>query len=156
MLDEQVRAEIEAHLAEVGDPRIASLEALHVVQRHAGWVSDEHLREVAALLRMSAEELDGVASFYNLVYRKPVGRHVVLWCDSVSCWVMARDRVRAALERELGIGLGETTADGAFTLLPMCCLGACDHAPVLMIGEDTHLDVDPDALGPLLARYRSA
>jgi NADH-quinone oxidoreductase subunit E len=154
MLDDQVRAEIAAHVAEAADPLAASVEALHVVQRHHRWVSDEHLREVAALLGTSAEALDGVASFYNLVFRRPVGRHVVLLCDSVSCWVMGQRRVQAALERQLGIGLGETTADGTFTLLPMCCLGDCDHAPVLMVGEDTHRNVDPDGLEPLLEPYR--
>ena len=155
MLDEQIRDEIEVHLAQYANRAAGSVEALQVVQRHEGWVSDEHLRDVAEILGMSAEQLDGVASFYNLVFRRPVGRHVVLLCDSVSCWVMGRDEVYAELHLRLGIGLGETTADGAFTLLPMCCLGDCDHAPVLMIGEDTHRNVEPSALGPLLERYRS-
>jgi NADH-quinone oxidoreductase subunit E len=103
---------------------------------------------------MSPAELDAVASFYNLLFRRPVGGRVILVCDSVSCWMMGCDQVLAALRSQLGVELGQTTADGAFTLLPMCCLGDCDHAPVLMIGEDTHRDVDPSAVGPLLARYR--
>src|SRR5688500_16534517 len=133
MLDPDIRREIEAELAHLPDRRAGTVEALHVVQRHFGWVSDEHLQEVAALLGMGAAELDGVASFYNLIYRKPVGRNVILVCDSVTCWMMGADRVCQALRQRLGVGFAETTADGAFTVLPMCCLGDCDHAPVLMV-----------------------
>ena len=76
------------------------------MQRHRGWVSDEALRDVAALLGMTADELDGVATFYNLIFRKPVGRHVILVCDSVSCWIMGYDAVaRARSEQRLGIRL---------------------------------------------------
>lgn len=154
MLDPAVRTEIEALVDQYPVRSAASVEALHVVQQHVGWVSDEHLRDVAQLLGMSAAELDGIASFYNLLFRRPVGRNVILVCDSVSCWMMGSDAVTTALRERLGIGFGETTADGVFTLLPMCCLGDCDHAPVLMVGEDTHRDVDPDTLGAVLDRYR--
>lgn len=155
MLDEDIKREIAEHLGQYPSAQAASVEALQAVQRRFGWVSDEHLREVAALLHMDPAELDAVASFYNLIFRRPVGRNVILVCDSVSCWILGCDRIFAALQERLGIAPGQTTEDGAFTLLPMCCLGDCDHAPVLMIGEDTHRDVDPQALGPLLARYRS-
>ena len=155
MLDPAVRAEIEALVGHWPIRAAGGVEALQVVQRHAGWVSDEHLRDVAELLGMSATELDGVASFYNLLFRRPVGRHVVLVCDSVSCWTMGCDAVFSALRAELGVDLAQTTADGAFTVLPMCCLGDCDHAPVLMVGEDLHRNVDPQDVGALLAPYRA-
>ncbi|MGH8474181.1 MAG: NADH-quinone oxidoreductase subunit NuoE [Methylococcales bacterium] len=120
----------------------ASIEALKIVQKHRGWVSDDSLRQVAGLLEMSVDELDGVATFYNLIYRRPVGRKVILCCDSVSCWMLGSDRVREKISQRLGIEYGETTADGEYTLLPIVCLGACDHAPVVMVGEDLHHDVD--------------
>ncbi|MGA8282444.1 MAG: NAD(P)H-dependent oxidoreductase subunit E, partial [Desulfobacterales bacterium] len=85
--------------------------------------------------------------------RKPVGRHVILVCDSVSCWIMGYDRILARLKERLGIGFGETTADGRFTLLPNVCLGACDHAPVMMIDEDLYLDVGPQMLDRILDQY---
>ena len=87
------------------------------------------------ILGMTAEELDGVATFYNLIYRRPVGRHVILMCDSVSCWIMGYDRMRACAKKSLGIAPGETTADGRFTLLPVPCLGTCDKAPAMMVGR---------------------
>lgn len=102
---------------------------------------------------MTADELDSVATFYNFIFRKPVGRHVILICDSVSCWIMGYDRILERLKERLGIGFGETTTDGRFTLLPNVCLGACDHAPVMMIDEDLHIEVDPQMLDRILTQY---
>ena len=133
--------------------RGACIEALRIVQRSHGWISDESLREVARLLDMSPDELDGVATFYNLVFRRPVGRHVILICDSVSCWIMGYEALRDAFHTQLGVRLGETTSDGRFTLLPIVCLGACDHAPTIMIDDDLHHDVDAARLDALLEMY---
>jgi NADH-quinone oxidoreductase subunit E len=140
-----------AHYAE---GRGACVEALKTVQRSHGWVSDEDLRQVARILEMSPDELDGVATFYNLIFRRPVGRHVILICDSVSCWIMGYEALRDHLQERFGVKLGETTADGRFTLLPIVCLGACDHAPAMMIDGDLHTDLDLAALDDLLAKYR--
>src|SRR6195952_774753 len=79
-------------------PRAACIEALQQVQRAFGWVSDDHLREVAGLLGMSSADLDGVATYFNLIFRRPVGRRVILLCDSVSCWLMGRERVAGHLQ----------------------------------------------------------
>jgi NADH-quinone oxidoreductase subunit E len=103
---------------------------------------------------MTPAELDSVATFYNKIFRRPVGRNVIFICDSVSCWIMGYDRVREGVTKLLGIRLGETSADGRFTLLPNVCLGACDHAPVLMINDDTHLDVEPAKMESLLEEYK--
>lgn len=130
----------------------ASIEALKIVQKYRGWVSDESLKQVAELLDMSVEELDGVATFYNLIYRRPVGRKVILCCDSVSCWMLGSDRVREKITNKLGIEYGQTTPDGEYTLLPIVCLGACDHAPVVMVGEDLHHDVDDARLEVILSK----
>ena len=153
MLSVEERRAIEAELAHYPDRRAVCIEALKIVQEHRGWVSDEGLHDLASFLGMSPAELDSVATFYNLIFRKPVGRHVILICDSVSCWIMHYEQLRAALTARLGVGLGETTGDGRFTLLPVVCLGACDHAPVLMIDRDLHQDVDPDGLDRILERY---
>jgi len=153
VLSDEERHEIEAEVAIYPQKRAACIEALKVVQQHRGWVSDEALDEVAELLEMTPDELDGVATFYNLIFRKPVGRHVILICDSVSCWIMGYDNLRDHLKSRLGIDLGETTPDGRFTLLPSVCLGACDHAPVMMIDDDFHLDLTPERIDQILAGY---
>ncbi len=153
MLTDEERQEITAEFPHYPEKRAVCVEALKIVQAHRGWVSDENLKDVARLLEMTPDELDGVATFYNLVFRKPVGRHVILVCDSVSCWIMGCDRLREQLTARLGIRPGETTADGRFTLLPIVCLGACDHAPTMMIDEELHRDLDPARIEAILERY---
>jgi NADH-quinone oxidoreductase subunit E len=146
-------AEIEAirkEAAHYRDKSAASIDALRIVQQHRGWVSDEHIKDVAELLGMSPDQLDGVATFYNLIYRRPVGKKVIHYCNSVSCWMLGADELRVAMEKRLRIRLGETTQDGEYTLLPIVCLGACDRAPVMMVGEETHFDVDPAKLDAIL------
>ncbi len=153
MLSVEEQREIEAELPRYEQKRAVCIEALKVVQRHRGWVSDEALRDVAEFLEMTPDELDGVATFYNLVYRKPTGRHVILLCDSVSCWIMGYERLRRALSERLGVSPGQTTPDGRFTLLPIVCLGTCDHAPAFMIDNDLHQDVAPEHLDAILEHY---
>jgi NADH-quinone oxidoreductase subunit E len=138
MLNVEEREEIESAAAHYPLKRAAGIEALKIVQRHRGWISDETLKDVATALDMSPTDLDAVATFYNLIYRRPVGRHVILMCDSVSCWILGYESLVAHLKRRLGIGFGETTGDGRFTLLPHVCLGACDQAPVMMIDEQLY------------------
>ena len=150
--DEEIAA-IEAEVAHVPDRRSAAIEALRIVQAKRGWVSDESLAAVARQLDMSVDALDAVATFYNLIFRQPVGRHVVMYCDSVSCYVMGCDGVRRALQQQLGIEPGGTTADERFTLLPIVCLGACDRAPVLLVDEDLHGPVAPERIDEVLERY---
>jgi NADH-quinone oxidoreductase subunit E len=153
MLSREEMAEVEALIATYPDPRAASIEALMAVQKHRRWVSDEALRDIAAMIGMDASELEGVATFYNLISRRPVGRHVILLCDSVSCWIVGYEKIRRGLEQKLGIRFGETTADDRFTLLPIACLGACDRGPALMIDEDLHANVEASRLDEILARY---
>ncbi|HEX5474671.1 MAG TPA: NADH-quinone oxidoreductase subunit NuoE [Vicinamibacterales bacterium] len=154
MLSDDERREIEAEMTRYPTRRAACVDAMKIVQRHRGWVSDESLQDIAGLLQMTLDELDGVATFYNLIFRRPVGRHLVLVCNSVSCWMLGADRVSAGIAAAIGAGPGETTPDGRFTLLPIVCLGACDHAPALMVDGDLHGDVDPAHASDLLARYR--
>jgi len=152
-LSPEETAEIAAEIAHVPEPASAMIEALRIVQRHRGWVSDQSVAAIARMLGTSTAEVDSVATFYNLIFRQPVGRHVVMYCDSVSCYVMGCDQLRVALQEKLGIEPGETTSDGRFTLLPIVCLGACDHAPAMMIDEDLILDAAPQKLDAVFGRY---
>ncbi|HEU4606606.1 MAG TPA: NADH-quinone oxidoreductase subunit NuoE [Chitinophagaceae bacterium] len=133
--------------------KAAVIEALKIVQKERGWISHESIAEVADYLEMSPAEVDSVATFYNLLFRKPVGRHVILLCDSISCYVMKYQKLYEALQQTLGIKFGETTADNRFTLLPNACLGCCDHAPALMVDEDLYTDVGITQLAEILGRY---
>ena len=102
---------------------------------------------------MSPDELDSVATFYNLIFRKPVGRHIILVCDSISCWVMGYENIKTYLSQRLKIEYGGTTDDGKFTMLPNPCLGTCDCAPALMIDGDLYRNLTLNQLDELLDKY---
>jgi NADH-quinone oxidoreductase subunit E len=110
----------------------AMSEALMIAQEARGWVDDEALADVARALGASPASAEGIATFYELILRRPVGRHLILVCDSVCCWIRGRGLIEA-LEAKLGIALGGTTEDGQFTLLPAGCLGLCEVAPAMLI-----------------------
>jgi NADH-quinone oxidoreductase subunit E len=153
MLTDEEKREINSTL-HGNEPRdMAVVEALKIVQRRKGWVSGEDVRDAAEFLGMTADEVDAVGTFYNMIFRRPVGRHVILLCDSVSCWVMEYNAIREHLARRWGVGLGQTTADGRFTLLPAACLGACDRAPAMMVDRDLHGNLTPEKVDRILETY---
>ena len=153
-LSDVERHGIEHELAHYADGRAASIGALKVVQQHRGWVPDEAIPQIASMIGLSAAELDGVATFYSLIFRQPVGRHVIKVCDSISCFLTGYDQVRQGLEQKLGIRYGQTTSDGRFTLLPICCLGACDRGAALMVDDDLHGNVTAQGLDRILEAYK--
>lgn len=153
MLTRDEISEIDKAISLVPVRKAAGIEALKIVQQRRRWISDETLRDVANHMKMSAEELDSVATFYNMLFRRPVGRHVILVCDSISCWVMGYENLVSALRDRLKVSFGETTADSRFTLLPNCCLGCCDGGPALMIDDDLYKNVTPDQLEKILGTY---
>jgi len=154
VLSEAEVHEIEHELTHFPDGRAASIEALKIVQKHRGWVPDAALEPVAKLIGIGKAELEGVATFYSQIYRQPVGRHVIKICDSITCFLVGYEELKAAIEQKLGIGYGQTTADGRFTLLPICCIGACDRGPAIMIDDDLHYDLTPENVFGVLEAYK--
>ncbi|MBX3300586.1 MAG: NADH-quinone oxidoreductase subunit NuoE [Nitrospira sp.] len=150
ILTEEEKDMIDEELSHYPTKQAGAVEALMIVQRRRGWISDELLLAVADHVGIAPAELDRSATFYNLIFRQPVGQHVVLVCDSVSCWLMGADRLRKRLQSCLGIGAGETSADGRVTVLPNVCLGACDRAPAVMIDETLHGPLTEHELDRLL------
>lgn len=147
----------EAILHSIGhydDARAASIDALKIVQKRHGWVPDEAIAAIGSILDIPSADVEGVATFYNLIFRKPVGRHVIKVCDSIGCFLTGYDELLAEIKQHLNIDYGQTTADGRFTLLPICCLGNCDKGPTLMIDDETHGPVARTQVGTLLEKYR--
>ncbi|MGK0439589.1 MAG: NADH-quinone oxidoreductase subunit E [Paracoccaceae bacterium] len=143
-------AEIDHEISHAPYRSAVAIDALKIVQKHHRWVSDESLSGLADYLDMSTAELEGIATFYSLIYRKPVGEKVISLCDSVTCWIKGYTQLEKHISHQLGVGLGETTTDNRYTFLPAPCLGACDRAPVMMVGEDTHLDLTPEKINQIL------
>ena len=154
MLTEEEIKEIQEEIKQYPYPSAACIDALKIVQRNRGWVSDESVKDIAHILKMSNEEVDSVATFYTRIYRKPVGRNVILICDSVSCMIMGYESIYNFISKKLGISFGETTSDGRFTLLPNSCLGDCDHAPAMMINNDHYNKLNVEMIDALLGQYK--
>ena len=154
MLTEEEIKEIKEEIKQYPYPAVACIDALKIVQQHRGWVSDESVKDIAELLCISNEEVDGVATFYSRIYRKPVGRNIILICDSVSCMIMGYETLYDFISKKLGISFGGTTPDGRFTLLPVSCLGDCDNAPAMMINNDHFNRLTIEIIEELLVRYK--
>jgi NADH-quinone oxidoreductase subunit E len=140
--DDEIR-QLDGILGHYPDRRAAAATAMRILQARRHWLSDEAMADLGEYLGLTVAELDSIATFGNMIFRKPVGRHIVLVCDSFACWSLGYAELRAAVEAELGVGMGQTTPDGRFTLLPIVCLGACDRGPAMM--------VDDELLGPVAA-----
>lgn len=148
--DRRVMLEVREHYEQ---PQAACIEALKIVQKRHGWVPDGAIVAIADTLGVGAGAVEGVSTFYSLIFRQPVGRHVILLCDSSSCFLTGYETLSDALSQQLGVGFGQTTPDGRFTLLPVCCLGACDRGPAMMIDDDTFGPISPEDLSVLLEAY---
>jgi NADH-quinone oxidoreductase subunit E len=154
MLSPKEKEKIQEEIKLYPYPAAACIDALKIVQEHRGWISDEAVSDIAAELAMPAAEVDSIATFYTRIYRKPVGRNIILICDNISCMIMGYESVYKKISEKLSIRFGETTADGRFTLLPISCLGDCDHAPSMMINNDLHNNIEISKIDEILDNYR--
>jgi len=134
----------------------AILYALFLVQKQQGYISGTSMRFVAEQIRCTPAEVEDVVSYYTMFYTKPVGKYVLNVCRTLSCALLGAERVTEELSAKLGIGPGQTTADGMFTLMEVECLGACDRAPVLMINDDGwHERLAPEQVGSFVDDLRA-
>ena len=139
----------------VEHPMEMVIDVLRSIQANHGWIPDAGVELAAQILGTTPVRIEEVATFYDKLYRQPVGRKVIHVCDSICCWSRGGEELYAWLQEKLGIAPGETTADGAFTLLPTCCLGACGEAPAMLIGFTTYGDLTPEKVEAILERERN-
>lgn len=114
----------------------ALLPALYVAQREMGWLAKETMDEIADVLDLPRVRVYGVATFYTMYYKKPMGKYVIQVCTNVSCMIRGGEEIFEHLKKKFGIKSGETTGDGLFSLLEVECLGNCGNAPVMQVNED--------------------
>ncbi len=132
-------------------PASAVLPVLRLAQhQNDGWLSQQALDYVADFLQMPPIRVYEVATFYTMFRLKPVGRHHVEVCTNISCWLRGSDDILAACRDRLGVGPGETTEDGMFSVAEVECLGACVNAPMMQIGLDYYEDLTPDSTKAIL------
>ncbi|MHB8784398.1 MAG: NADH-quinone oxidoreductase subunit NuoE [Desulfobacteria bacterium] len=144
------RAEFERLLTRYPDRKAAILPALHLAQKEFGYISDEAIVYLAGLVGASSAEIEGVASFYTMYNRKPVGKYHVQICRNISCSLLGAEHLIEHVSRKLGVRPGETTPDGKFTLEKVECLGSCGTAPVMQVNDEYHENLTVESIDRIL------
>ncbi|MCV2502050.1 MAG: NADH-quinone oxidoreductase subunit NuoE [Candidatus Lightella neohaematopini] len=129
------------------------IEALKIAQTKYGWVPNKEIVYIAKILNLSISEIESVATFYSKIFRKPVGKNIIYYCDSVVCYLNGCNNIKKNIELILNIKLGQTTKDNKFTFLPTGCLGRCDHSPIIMINYDIYTKVLKKSIINIINKY---
>ncbi len=130
------------------------IEAYHAIQREYNYIPEEAVFAAAQAFDIPKAQAYGVATFYSYLKVGKRGKYVIRICESAPCHIAGADKVVAALEKELGIKMGETTADGKFTLEFTECVGQCQATPVITINSKPYGDVTPEKLTAILTEYK--
>ncbi|MCB2227948.1 MAG: NADH-quinone oxidoreductase subunit NuoE [Desulfarculaceae bacterium] len=163
MLPAKLKKELQRDVRASEHPREKAVDVMYAVQRHYGYLSDEGLAEAASLLGMSELELEELATFYDYIYRRPVGRFVLHVCDGVVCWMChegwaclaEEESIVTYLCARLGVEVGQTTPDGMFTVLPSACIGYCEYAPAMLVNGKPYGPLTPQSLDKVLDELRN-
>ena len=155
MVPKELEASLVEKIAHADHPREMVVDVMLALQEHYGFLSDDAVEAVAALLGMSPLEVEELATFYTFIYREPVGKYVIHVCDSVICWMDGFESIQDYLCRKLDIAVGATSADGLFTLLPVCCIGYCDLSPAMLINRKVYGHLTPQKIDEILEKLKS-
>ena len=148
-------ADVREIAADYPESRSAVMPALRLAQeRHGGWLPPEAFREVAEALDLTPAYVKGVATFYDMFHLEPVGRRVIEVCTNICCGLRGAQDVLDAFERELGVGPGETTTDGEFTLRAVECIGGCGWPTVVAVDDRHRLNVSAGDVPAIVAELR--
>ncbi|MFZ2448210.1 MAG: NADH-quinone oxidoreductase subunit NuoE [Syntrophobacteraceae bacterium] len=150
MLSEDLKLKLAEMIAEGQTSREKAVDVMLEIQEHHGWMSDEAMEEAARLLGMSPLELDELATFYDFIYRSPVGKYVIRVCDSAMCWLEGHQSVIDYVSARANVPLGGMSPDGLFSLLPVCCIGYCDRAPAMVINKRVYGKLTPEKIDRIL------
>lgn len=147
-------AELKRQIAAVEHPRELVVDVMFALQERDGYLSDAAVGEAADLLGMTPLEVEELATFYTFIYRQPVGRYVIHLCDSLICLMDGYVGIRDYLCNKLEIGMGETTPDGLFTLLPVCCIGYCDRSPAMLVNRKAYGPLTPEKIDDIIGALK--
>ena len=154
MLPKDLEESLKGKIAGAEYPREMAIDVMVALQNHYGYLSDEAMQEAAGLLGMTPTELEELATFYEFIYREPVGKYIIHVCDGIVCWMNGHQSVLDYLCQKLGIRQGETTPDGRFTVLPVCCIGYCDRSPAMLINRQVYGPLTPEKIDQILQKLQ--
>lgn len=146
----ELRKKIDEVLARYPKKPAAILPVLHLIQNERGFISTEDEKRVAALLEIKPIKIREVVTFYTMFFRKPIGKYHLQVCSNLSCSLAGGEKIVEYLKNKLGLQNGETTPDGRFTFSEVECLGACEHAPCLMVNFDYYGNLDKEKIDRIL------
>ncbi|MBN1222499.1 MAG: NADH-quinone oxidoreductase subunit NuoE [Candidatus Aminicenantes bacterium] len=146
----QTKKKIEEVIACYPQKNAALLPVLHLAQQEFGRISQTEENLIASLLDLKPIQVREVVTFYTMFIRKPVGKYHLQVCSNIACSIMGAENLIDYLKEKLGVEIGETTPDQKFTLTTVECLGACEHAPCMMINFDYYGDLDKDKIDKIL------
>ena len=155
MIPDHLKKSLESRVASAVSAREAAVDVMKELQGYYGWLTDEAVDEAAQLLGLSTLQVEELATFYEMIYRRPVGKKVIHVCDSISCWAACCEAIIAHIQARLGIALGGTSADGMFTLIPCCCTGMCGDGPVMSVGANFYFNLTPEKVDEVLELERN-
>ncbi len=146
--------ELDAFIDALPETKGELIKVLHKAQSIFGYLPEEVQTHVARKLKVSTAKVYGVVTFYSFFTMEPKGEHDVCICLGTACYVRGAEKIAEAFKKELGIGVGETTADGKFSITGLRCIGACGLAPVVTIGEKTYGRLTADMVKDIVAEYK--
>ena len=155
MIPKELEESLVETITHADHPREMVVDVMLALQDHYGYLSDEAVGTAAGLLGMSLLEVEELATFYTFIYREPVGKYVIHVCDSLICWMDGYESIRNYLCKKLDIAVGATSADGLFTLLPVCCIGYCDLSPAMLINRKVYGHLTPQKIDEILEKLKS-
>lgn len=152
-LSTEALAEIDRHIAKYPAKRAALMPALKVAEREFGWLSDDAMACVAEVLDLTKAEVFGVATYYTMYRLRPMGRHIIQFCDNISCLLVTAEKLLHYFHKKIGIHPGETTPDNRFSLVTMDCIGACGTAPAMLVNRDFYDNLTEKRIDEILEKY---
>lgn len=155
MIAAELKEKLLKDIQEAETPREKAVDVMYELQEVYGWMTDEAMSEASELLGMTLTELEELATFYDYIFREPVGKYVIHICDSVVCWMNGYNSLLDHLKERLGIDLGETSSDGLFTLLPVCCIGYCDRSPAMLINHQVYGNLTVEKIDTIIDEIRA-
>lgn len=152
-LSKNEKKEIEKEKKSYKTTKSISIEALKIIQKSRGWVSNDAIHAISKILQIPSVEIEEVATFYSQIFRKPVGRYIIRYCDSIVCYINDFKKIQICLQKFLNIKPGETTKNKNFTLVPTCCLGFCDKSPIISINSHYYPRITEESILFILEQY---
>ena len=154
-MGKELRESLKEQIAKADHARELAADVMFALQAYYGYLSDEAVEDAAELLGMTPLEVEEIATFYTFIFREPVGKYVIHVCDSVVCWMNGYESVWEYLGRKLDIQPGQTTSDGLFTLLKVCCIGYCDRSPAMLINRKAYGNLTTQKIDGIIEAFKA-